>query len=156
MARTASRKPEPAILPPAIPPALLTYIGFVMNKAGLGIREMVGEYLRPLDIDVRHFAVMNLLDASGPLSQQGIAQFVQCDRTTMVSVIDQLEELKLAERVADPNDRRTNAIHLTNPGKRTLKEAAKLVSRAHEEFLAPLSADERKQLHGLLLKLIIH
>jgi DNA-binding MarR family transcriptional regulator len=71
----------------------------------------------------------------------------------MVATIDELEAQGLVERRRNPQDRRAHALHITDEGRRRLTEGRKLARRAQEELLAPLSAEERRELHELLLRL---
>jgi len=153
--REQKKRPEQTYAPAAeLPPVLLQHIGFVINKAAQRVRESGEAALAPLRISVRHFGVMALVHECGPLSQQTIGARLRCDRTTMVSVIDDLERLKFAKRVTHPGDRRAYAINLTEKGKRALTEAAGIISKVQSDFLAPLEAAERKQLNALLQKVL--
>ena len=71
----------------------------------------------------------------------------------MVSTIDELESKGLVERRPHPTDRRAYALHITEHGHETLARGRELSREAQDELLAPLSAEERAQLHELLLKL---
>jgi DNA-binding MarR family transcriptional regulator len=76
------------------------------------------------------------------------------DRTTMVALIDDLQRKGLVQRRQDPDDRRKNAVELTDAGHDTVRRAADAVERAERDFLGPLSAVEatqfKKNLHALL------
>jgi DNA-binding MarR family transcriptional regulator len=71
----------------------------------------------------------------------------------MVAVIDELEEMGLAERRPHPDDRRKHAVHLTAKGKRTLERARGTAIAMAEELFAPLDAEEVETLRRLLRKL---
>jgi len=71
----------------------------------------------------------------------------------MVAVIDELEARGLAERRSDPADRRARRVFLTEQGERTLQRIRALVGALQREFFGALTAEERKTLHALLLKL---
>jgi len=73
----------------------------------------------------------------------------------MVSTVDDLEAGGLVERRRHPSDRRAHAIHITDDGRETLTRGRHLARAAQEDLLAPLDAPERKQLHELLLRLVI-
>ena len=47
-------------------------------------------------------------------------------------------------------------VSITEEGKRELGRLRELTKRLEEEFLAPLDAEDRKTLHGLLLRLAEH
>jgi DNA-binding MarR family transcriptional regulator len=71
----------------------------------------------------------------------------------MVAVIDELEAMGLAERRPDPEDRRVRTIFLTPLGEEKLERVRALAAQLQREFFQPLSAEERRTLHGLLRKL---
>jgi len=72
------------------------------------------------------------------------------DRTTMVSLIDQLESAGLAKRRPAANDRRAREVAITPNGRRLLERARRIVSDSEDELLAGLTATERRDLLTLL------
>ena len=72
------------------------------------------------------------------------------DRSTMVSLIDQLESAGLAKRRPSAKDRRAREIEITPKGRRLLQRARRMISEVQDEVLAGLTAEERRQLLSLL------
>ena len=72
------------------------------------------------------------------------------DRTTMVSLIDQLENAGLAKRQPSPTDRRAREIAITPKGRRLLQRARRMISEVDDEVLTGLTAKERGELLTLL------
>jgi len=72
------------------------------------------------------------------------------DRSTMVSLIDQLETAGLARRRPSATDRRAREIAITPKGRRLLQEARKLIWQVEDEVLGGLTAEERRRLLTLL------
>jgi hypothetical protein len=70
-----------------------------------------------------------------------------------VGILDALEEKQLIERRRDVTDRRRHLVSLTAAGKRQLARFRTIVQRVEDEFLAPLDADTRANLHATLLTL---
>ena len=99
------------------------------------------------------WGALNVLDAEGAITQQRLGKCTGIDPSSMVSTIDDLEAAGCVERRQHPNDRRAHALHITDEGRATLTRGRELARRAQEDLFAPLSAEERKQLHGLLLRL---
>jgi DNA-binding MarR family transcriptional regulator len=71
----------------------------------------------------------------------------------MVALLDELEARGVAERRVDPIDRRRRAVLLTDDGRRQVQALKREARKVLDEFLAPLSAEERDTLHQLLRKL---
>jgi DNA-binding MarR family transcriptional regulator len=135
--------------------SLIQRAGFLLNRSAMDIRVLFCELLQPLGIDPRHFGVLSFISEGGASSQQRIAEQINCDRTTMVTVIDDLEKLRLARRTIDPDDRRKSIVCLTEKGKRVLERAGKVADEAERQYLAPLAPEERKQLKQMLQRLVL-
>jgi DNA-binding MarR family transcriptional regulator len=73
----------------------------------------------------------------------------------MVAVVDKLEEAAFVERRRNPLDRRAYALEITEKGRRVLEQADRLALEVEQDFLAPLSASERRTLIDLLQRLIL-
>jgi DNA-binding MarR family transcriptional regulator len=83
-------------------------------------------------------------------SQLEAAQRVSIDRTTMVALLDALEQRGLVERRPDPADRRRNIVVLTDAGTKALTGAARATDEAEAEFLAPLPERDREPFRRML------
>ncbi|MBV8735083.1 MAG: MarR family transcriptional regulator, partial [Solirubrobacterales bacterium] len=77
------------------------------------------------------------------------------DPSTMVATIDDLEARGLVERRPHPSDRRAHALHLTEEGREVLGRGRQVARTAEDDLLAPLSPEDRKTLHELLLRLAL-
>ena len=129
------------------PPGLVRCTGYVFGHAGLLLLEAVERALAPHRLQMRHVAVMLILDSSQrPLSQQELSGMLALDPARMVAVVDQLEELKYAHRQRNPGDRRRYIVSLTARGRKALDAAMKDVDDAEARFLEPLDSEEREQL----------
>ena len=70
----------------------------------------------------------------------------------MVGLVDDLEQLGLAERRRGDSDRRVQAIHLTPRGRTALQRVRRLADDENERTFGVLDDDERALLHDLLLR----
>jgi DNA-binding MarR family transcriptional regulator len=73
---------------------------------------------------------------------------------TMTNRIDRLSERGLVERSPDPHDRRGVLVGLTTAGKRAVDGAFETLLASERELLSELSTAERRDLAGLLKRLI--
>jgi DNA-binding MarR family transcriptional regulator len=96
------------------------------------------------------FALLNVVGAREGAIQQELGAAMGIDRTTMVSLVDQLEGAGLAKRRPSAKDRRAREVSITPKGRRLLARARQLVAEAEDEVLAGLTADQRRDLLKLL------
>src|SRR5690348_3414991 len=95
---------------------------------------------------------MLLLEANPGVTQGRLAEAVRLDRSTIVGVIDSLEERGLVERRRG-SDRRTNGLWLTRTGRALAARLRQRIERHERRVAARLSDLERTQLLALLAKL---
>jgi DNA-binding MarR family transcriptional regulator len=96
------------------------------------------------------FALLNVIGAREGAIQQELGSAMGIDRSTMVSLIDQLESAGLAKRRPSATDRRAREIAITPKGRRLLQRARRMISQVEDGVLAGLTAAERRKLEALL------
>lgn len=131
-------------------PRLSGRLAYLLKRAQVGLAGLHEELLAPFGINHRELAILLLLDDHEPESQQQVAQRLGVDRTTMVALIDALEDKELVARRPDPADRRRNVIALTGRGAKTLRQATRASDQAEQRLLAALDDAEAAQLRELL------
>ena len=143
---------DSAAEPPPFPPALMERVGFLLTMVKGGAEAICTSRLAPLDLHVRQFGLLTVLATEGPRSQQELAEWTRMDRTSMVALVDSLEERGLVRRERNPDDRRAYLLQLTPEGKRMQVRARKVMLGAEEEVLGSLNPGERDLLRELLAK----
>ena len=93
-----------------------------------------------------------LIEANPGVTQGRLATAARLDRSTMVGVVDSLEDRGLIERRRGV-DRRTNGLWLTKAGRLLAARLRVRIARHERRVAARLSAAERAQLLALLEKL---
>jgi DNA-binding MarR family transcriptional regulator len=131
-------------------PALASRLGYLLKHAQLRLAEFSVAALAPFGVNGRECAVLIAIDDRVPLSQQEVARRLGVDRTTMVVLIDELENKGLVQRRQDPDDRRRNVVALTDVGRTTLRGATSASDEAERRFLGPLSDDETAKFKEML------
>ena len=137
-----------------LPTSLSVWTGYLLGRATDRSRDYFEALVRPLGIGRRHFSVLAVLGEEKPLSQAEIGERLGIDRNTMVILIDDLEGKSLVIRRRDPSDRRAYLVSLTEAGREVLTQATAAARRTNDEVFAPLSPEERAQLHSLLSRLV--
>ena len=144
----------PPTPPPGLHDALVRNTGYLISRLGVYASRHFSERIESLGLTPRMWGALNVLDAEPAMSQQQLGRLIDMDPSSMVSTIDELESRGMVERRRHPSDRRVHALHITDDGRETLERGRSLARAAQNELLAPLSADERQELHGLLLRLV--
>jgi DNA-binding MarR family transcriptional regulator len=97
-------------------------------------------------------ALLGLGDDGAP-SQKQLSEYVRVDPRNLGVILDTLEAAHLIERVANPRDRRSYRIRLTESGAGLAREIQAAGAKLESDFLAGLTEIEQRTLHQLLLKL---
>jgi DNA-binding MarR family transcriptional regulator len=139
-----------------IPQELVSSAAFLLGRLGYAVKAEVMEEFERIGFSPYHYSVLALLDEGDRETQATIAAARAVDRSTLVGLLDTLEERGLVERRRDANDRRRHLVSLTGDGRRQLVAFRKLVRRFEEEILEPLDPAERATLQALLLRLAAH
>jgi hypothetical protein len=113
------------------PEPLASAPGFLLSWNGQRMAHEFAAALEPLGLRPPHFGVMTLI----------------------VAVVDELEQMGLAERRRHAQDRRKHAVYLTARGRRTRQRAQAVAVQMAQRVFAPLDGAELETLRRLLRKL---
>jgi DNA-binding MarR family transcriptional regulator len=127
-------------------------IGLLLRRAHDRAASALVEALRPLGLELRHFAVLIALNANGPLSQSGLVKVTGSDKASMVRVVDDLERAGVVQRKPFPGDRRVHTIEMTPHGLELFDTAHVDAGVIAEGLVAHLRPGEAAQLLDLLTR----
>jgi MarR family transcriptional regulator, lower aerobic nicotinate degradation pathway regulator len=139
--------------PERLPKELIASPLFLLKRLGGSAKEESMAAYEAMGLHPYHYAVLAVLDEGERETQGAIADALGYDRGQLVGLLDELEDAGLVERRRDPADRRRQIVQMTPAGRKTLGKLRALSTRLDDGFFAALDADERAQLHGLLLRL---
>jgi len=138
---------------PRLPEELVASATFLLKRLGFAAKERAMEAYEETGLHPYHHAILIVLGEGSRENQGAIADALGYDRGQLVGLLDELEERGLVERRRDPNDRRRHIVSLTADGEKTLRRLRALSKEIEDEFLSPLSNEERANLHVLLYRL---
>ncbi|MFC7545318.1 MarR family winged helix-turn-helix transcriptional regulator [Plantactinospora sp. GCM10030261] len=140
---------------PGPPERLRCQPSWLVNHVGIPANRLVVERLgRP---GARSdYAILAALAEFGPVSQATLGRRLGMDRSDVTGVLDSLQERGHVVRTVDPDDRRRNAVSITDSGRDALHLLDTELDAAQDALLAPLSQHEREQFVALLQRLVDH
>jgi DNA-binding MarR family transcriptional regulator len=103
--------------------------------------------------DARDWLVLAALDEDRPRTQLELSRVVCVDKTTLISVLDRLEERGLVARMVDPADRRVRIPQITAAGRRVYAKFEAARETAENSALDGVDQADRTLLLNLLARI---
>jgi DNA-binding MarR family transcriptional regulator len=139
---------------PSAEPPVTEFAGQLFFRLWRASHVRAADVLGAVGLTPALFGLLNVIGAREGAIQQQLGTAMGIDRSTMVSLIDQLESAGLAKRRPSAIDRRAREISITPKGRRLLQQARKLTRDVEDEVLAGLAGDERRELLALLRRVL--
>ena len=133
-----------------------THIRLILGRAAKAIEAVDRASIADTGLNFSDFSILEALLHKGPLPINTIGEKVLLTSGSMTAAANRLAAKGLIQRVQDPADGRCFHLHLTNAGRRLIKEAFAKHARNLEKIADVLSDDERRQLVDLLKKIGRH
>ena len=131
-------------------------LGLLLRRAHWRAAAVMTEALRPLGIELRHFAVLIVLVDRGPTEQRDLVEATGSDKAGIMRVVDDLERNGLAVRKSVPGDRRLRAVEITPKGLELFDAAHLAAEPLAERLVSELGPGEAEQLMDLLTRFTSH
>ncbi len=117
------------------------------------VRARLEAALGPRGLRQRQLVALSYLRDHGPARQQSLAQSLCMDPSSLVCLLNDLEDRDLVARRRDREDRRRGILELTDHGREVLAEVDAALVEIDAEVLADLDEAERAELRSLLGRL---
>ena len=148
-----SRRERVAAGPPALPPSMRDRVPFLLYRAAEMSHSLANEMLAEMALSARQAGILTMVTELEPMTQKALGDALRIDRTTMVALLDDLEEKGYVARQRHPSDRRAFLVHPTDSGRAAKVAAVRILDEQQRRFLAPLTHAERSELAALLTRL---
>ena len=137
----------------ALPPSMRDRVPFLLYRAAELSHGLANDMLARIQLTARQVGILTLVTEWEPMTQKALGDTLRIDRTTMVSLIDDLERKGYVERRRHPRDRRAFLVQPTPSGRAAKVQAVAILDEQQSRFLAPLTSAQRQQLGELLKRL---
>jgi DNA-binding MarR family transcriptional regulator len=132
---------------------LSTSLAFQVRKAQLALQRRGLRNISSLHVGPAEFGALVLCEQNPGMAQFQIAATLDIDKASVVAIVDRLEELGWLLRRRSSNDRRRYGLFLTPEGARQAQILRSQAGDAEAFARDAFSAEEFKQLLGLLARL---
>ncbi|MCJ0765419.1 MarR family winged helix-turn-helix transcriptional regulator [Variovorax terrae] len=132
---------------------LPTMVGFHLRRAHSAALRELDQKLGRMQLTTAMHGALEILSCNAAVSQSVLAQALGLTRSSMVPIVDKLEDRGYVERVRLEEDRRAVLVKLTPEGRKQNARLRRIV-REHEERLnAALAGCDMAQLTAALERL---
>ena len=137
----------------ALPPSMRDRVPFLLYRAAELSHGLANDMLARIELTARQVGILTLVTEREPMTQKALGDTLRIDRTTMVSLIDDLERKGYVARQRHPRDRRAFLVQPTQSGRAAKAQAIAILDDQQRRFLAPLTPAQQQQLGALLKRL---
>ncbi len=123
-------------------------LGLLLLDVGHVFRKRFGERLAREGFTGAEYRALMHLSASEGFSQARLAEQLHVTPITLARLVDRLADAGLAERRADPDDRRTNRLHLTAQGRKVIARIRRVASEMSDTLTEGLAGRELQKLES--------
>ncbi|WP_205314771.1 MarR family winged helix-turn-helix transcriptional regulator [Nonomuraea lactucae] len=134
------------------PEELIRWTGFLLNWVAAHAHEAYEQVVAQVGLKPQHLGVLIQIQ-QGPMIQARLSDRLKVFKPVMVTLVNELEAMGLAERRPHAGDRRAVEVHILPAGLDKVREVERLSDQASADFFSPLDSTEQQTLHGLLTKL---
>ncbi|GAB2564751.1 MarR family winged helix-turn-helix transcriptional regulator [Nocardia heshunensis] len=125
-------------------------LGTLLYRAHQLARAAANRAARPSGIELQHAGVLATVADGKVRSQRELGDALGIDKSTLVRIVDDLENRELVTRRRMPHDRRAYEVVITESGQRRLHEASGYFRDAVGDLLQVLDDRQQLQLQTLL------
>lgn len=114
------------------------------------VRRSFDGRVRPLGVTRAQWQVLAALKRQEGMTQAALAEAIDSEPITVCRIVDRLQDAGHVERRADPADRRSWRLFLTDSGRSVLEELMPHAHALHEDAFAGFDEVERETLGAML------
>ena len=133
-----------------------SHIRLILGRAAKAVERVDRASIAGTSLNASDFGILEALLHKGPLPINTIGRKVLLTSGSMTAAVNRLAEKGLVERIKDSADGRSFYLHLTDSGRKLIKNAYDRHARNLEKIAAVLNPKERNELVRLLKMIGLH
>lgn len=119
-------------------------VGYVISNTGRRLNQRLQQLFQHHDVTPEQFTLLMCLSEHDGISHKDLAQRTDKDPANITRLVDQLERKALVKRIANPNDRRSQLISITEDGTSCAIALAPIEREYVQQMLTGITPDEIK------------
>lgn len=128
----------------------------MLRQLGFYSTTMFAEQLATVELTPAHASVLRAIATEPGRSQHYLSAYLGMAPGRLVAYLDELEKRGHIERRRDAGDRRRNAVHLTEAGKKLMRKIAGFARQHEGQLTAGLNPEESCAFRDLLATVAEH
>jgi len=117
-------------------------VGRMMHEMFKAFKKRIGEQAE-IKITMEQFGLLHMINSEEfEVIQQDLANVMGKDKSSILRIIDSLEDKDLVRRVVDTNDRRKNCLMVTKKGEKVITQYSMLEAELMKEIIEGLTISE--------------
>jgi len=130
-------------------------IGYNARRAALAVIDVFLQRMAVYDLRPVDFSVLSLITHNPGITSRQLCTALGILPPNLVGMINALEKRELVHREPHPRDRRAMGLHLTESGRKLMRDAERTAAELEGQVAARLSPGEAKTLIRLLKKIYL-
>jgi DNA-binding MarR family transcriptional regulator len=156
--RVAKKTSQGGIVPRKSPAASGLQLGSIANQVGYRLRLLQIAAFKDFEEQTygygsapRYFGLLSIIEANPGSQQSRLAEAIHLQPSSLVPILDKLQNENLVERRSSKLDRRSKSVWLTPEGARVLEQLRPYVEQHEKRLTRSFSASQKQ----LFLKFLV-
>ncbi|OBZ12195.1 MarR family winged helix-turn-helix transcriptional regulator [Bacillus sp. FJAT-26390] len=128
-------------------------VGYVISNTGRKLNHKLQQLFQEHDVTPEQWSLLMCLDEHDGITHKDLAHRTDKDPANITRLVDQLERKELVRRVANPGDRRSQLLYLTQNGRTNAHALAPIEANLVTQMLKDISEEEIQAFMSFMAKI---
>ncbi|NIK76219.1 MarR family transcriptional regulator for hemolysin [Paenibacillus castaneae] len=128
-------------------------VGYLISNTGRKLNHKLQQLFQDYDVTPEQWSLLACLHEHDGITHKDLAIRIEKDPANITRLVDQLERKSLVSRVANPSDRRSQLLYITESGRASVIALAPIEASFVEQLISNLTEEEITAFKRTLLKI---